>query len=977
MSRKYGKVWATWFVSETMMINMQLILGGCKLLSSTSQKFWQREEAASLVIMAFVLTVLLGLGGVAVDGSNIYYQTQRMQISADAAALGGARKLAANADYSSVNSEIRQLAIANAAEDVTWSYINNARGVHVVTSRGVEAYFAHIFGHDVFTVTAEAQAQYEPVVGIGGLFPFIIDCNCDSSAEDGGSNNSSPSPSPSPTPTAVPDTNTSPSSGTVQLSDSQNSSYGITYLGQSGNTWSYQVDEIKGRDLGYWLLNIKTCLSNIVSYTPSGAVIGTDSSSGMAGIKWNVATSFTSGTFSFTLDDSYPSGMVTALANAQTTFGTVSIRGPLCDGTNSGDSGNGSSSLCLPTLEFETDTAGAALVAGQIIDTEWAAWGVHITTHNPANHPAMIFNTANPTGGDFDLGAPNEAYGGPGIGIGGGPAMPGYNNAPLGKVLIVAESNNSSYPDDSANGGTLIFTFDYPVRIDDVRILDIDDVNAAGTIKAYKDTAGVNLIATGKMKGFGDNSVQTVAVNGSEVRRLEIKFPQSGAVASIVSCRSATQTTYRLGNLIWNDTDNDGIQDNGEPGIAGVKLELYISGQNSVIATAISNVGGEYVFNNLPNGNYELKIAASNFQSGGALVGATYSPKDATTDTLDSDFSASTGRAPVTIAGSDNLTVDGGFVLASPGPQSAIINVSDNKNSTYEIALVSVVANTWTYRVREVSGHNLDYWSLGIANCLDKVTSYSPTSNYSSGVDGGTGFNGMKWGVSNSFSDGTFSFTLDNSYQARPRQALVKSVSQNAQVTISGPDCSVTGAESPTPVPTSGATPAPTPSGSGGSGSSSGTCVCEGGDAGFEYGVEYTLHEPEANAPGNFGWIRWAGDNPSTTDLAYNIEHPEESDVLFIGDLVQGTTGIKNSSLVQTAFEQWIGRNITIPIYNQVTGNGSNVQYRVCTFATFKLTSYDRSSKTIKGIFVQTLLHSNNTDNSYPDVGARDVRFVN
>ncbi|MCB0189610.1 MAG: choice-of-anchor A family protein, partial [Caldilineaceae bacterium] len=335
-------------------------------------------------------------------------------------------------------------------------------------------------------------------------------------------------------------------------------------------------------------------------------------------------------------------------------------------------------------------------------------------------------------------------------------------------------------------------------------------------------------------------------------------------------------------------------------------------------------------------------------------------------DTIDSDFNPTTGRAPALISSLDNPTVDGGFIIVDAGPQSAIINVSDNQNSTYEITLVSVSGPTWTYRVREVSGHNLDYWSLGIANCLDNIVSYTPADTFSNGTDGSTGFTGAKWTVANSFSDGTFSFTLDNTYQAGARQALVKSGNNSAEVTISGPDCSLIGdpqMPEPTPVPDD-------------SGDSDGNCVCEGGDAGFEYGVQYTLHEPESNAPGNYGWIRWSGDTPSTTDLAYNIDHPEESDVVYIGDWVQGTTGIKNSSLLETAFEQWLGKIITIPIYNDVTGTGSNVQYRICTFATFKLISYDRSTKTITGQFVQTLTHSDFTDEEYPDVGARDVRMV-
>lgn len=58
---------------------------------------------------------------------------------------------------------------------------------------------------------------------------------------------------------------------------------------------------------------------------------------------------------------------------------------------------------------------------------------------------AMIFDTSNPTGGDIDLGTPNEYYGGPGVGVAGGPG-PTPNTLGLGNVIIVSEDQDATDP---------------------------------------------------------------------------------------------------------------------------------------------------------------------------------------------------------------------------------------------------------------------------------------------------------------------------------------------------------------------------------------------------------------------------------------------------------------------------------------------------------------------------------------------------
>ena len=91
-------------------------------------------------------------------------------------------QLAINATLGNVDTEIRQLAIANGADDtpegVEWELTASERGVEVVAHRTFESYFARIMGYENFTVSANAHAEYEPVTGTDGLFPLTLDCDC-------------------------------------------------------------------------------------------------------------------------------------------------------------------------------------------------------------------------------------------------------------------------------------------------------------------------------------------------------------------------------------------------------------------------------------------------------------------------------------------------------------------------------------------------------------------------------------------------------------------------------------------------------------------------------------------------------------------------------------------------------------------------------------------------------------------------------
>src|SRR5204863_138585 len=83
-----------------------------------------------------------------------------------------------------------------------------------------------------------------------------------------------------------------------------------------------------------------------------------------------------------------------------------------------------------------------------------------------------------------------------------------------------------------------------------------------------------------------------------------------------------------VGNLVFRDLNNNGVRDEGELGIDGVAVNLYLdvnssnfldAGDGPPIASTTTAGGGLYRFAGLLPGRYLVGIAASNFAPGGPL----------------------------------------------------------------------------------------------------------------------------------------------------------------------------------------------------------------------------------------------------------------------------------------------------------------------------------------------------------------------
>ncbi|MGK7940825.1 MAG: SdrD B-like domain-containing protein, partial [Crocosphaera sp.] len=199
-------------------------------------------------------------------------------------------------------------------------------------------------------------------------------------------------------------------------------------------------------------------------------------------------------------------------------------------------------------IDFETDGLGNALPAGTIIDDEYQNLGVTISA---TKFGAMIFDSANPTGGDFDLATKSE-----------------------GNILIISEDGDSSDPDDNAGGGVITFKLDNSVEVNSINFVDIEETGG----KVLTTDADGN-ISTTSIPAPGDGSLQTLNINDSDVVKIEVHLVGSGAISGLDFDSIGDGIYKNIGTVVAGDvTDSDHshyINIDRDPGI---DIEKFTNG---------------------------------------------------------------------------------------------------------------------------------------------------------------------------------------------------------------------------------------------------------------------------------------------------------------------------------------------------------------------------------------------------------------
>ncbi|MGT2687432.1 accessory Sec-dependent serine-rich glycoprotein adhesin [Streptococcus porcinus] len=179
------------------------------------------------------------------------------------------------------------------------------------------------------------------------------------------------------------------------------------------------------------------------------------------------------------------------------------------------------------------------------------------------------------------------------------------------------------------NGSTQTTTTDSNGHYEFTELTDGDYTVTFETPKGYTPTTA----NTGDDTKDSDGQVVQVTVAGNDNPTIDSGF---------------VKETHTIGDTVWEDTNHNGTQDPGEPGISGVTVTL--TNPNGSTQTTTTDSNGHYEFTELTDGDYTVTFETPKG----------YTPTTANTgdDTKDSDGQF----VQVTVAGNDNPTIDSGFV---------------------------------------------------------------------------------------------------------------------------------------------------------------------------------------------------------------------------------------------------------------------------------------------------------------------------
>ena len=212
--------------------------------------------------------------------------------------------------------------------------------------------------------------------------------------------------------------------------------------------------------------------------------------------------------------------------------------------------------------------------------------------------------------------------------------------------------------------------------------------NVAPALSIANSTIALNNVDVRLLLADGTNALPCASnppytVYGTD-KSLKLHILTGSDCANIATyCSGGTPAVLKLGDLIWNDINGNGVKDSDEPGVPNATIKLYADNNNdnvadgAAIATTTTNASGIYAFSQLKSGNYIVGVTIP--------VGYTKGPAS----TIDPDNNVNNDNNGVNLLGANQAGSEvrsKAITLTASGEPTADGDDS-NSNLTLDIAL--------------------------------------------------------------------------------------------------------------------------------------------------------------------------------------------------------------------------------------------------------------------------------------------------
>ncbi|MBK9734664.1 MAG: hypothetical protein IPO92_06740 [Saprospiraceae bacterium] len=196
--------------------------------------------------------------------------------------------------------------------------------------------------------------------------------------------------------------------------------------------------------------------------------------------------------------------------------------------------------------------------------------------------------------------------------------------------------------------------------------------NGAGNYIFSNLPPGTYVISFGPLPAnhFFSLANQTIPANDSNPNPLTGVCPSVTVISNqdVDDVDAGLFEAVSIGNYVWEDVNGNGIQDGGEPALAGINISIKTSLGGPVTKAdgtpanpVVSSGAGAYIFDVLRPGSYIINFATN-------LVGPNYyrTSKNAGGPTVDSDANVLTGDSDIitTVSADQKTDVDAGYFRA-------------------------------------------------------------------------------------------------------------------------------------------------------------------------------------------------------------------------------------------------------------------------------------------------------------------------